>query len=67
MGYGPSLEDAYRIVGICTGKVLKGARPSDLPVQLQTKVDFFVNLQTAKTFGIDLPPPLLALADEVIE
>ena len=67
MSYGPSLEDAYRIVGIYTGKVLKGTRPSDLPVQLQTKIDFFINFRTAKTLGLDLAPSLLARADEVIE
>ena len=67
MSYGPSLADAYRIVGEYAGRVLKGARPADLPVQRQTKVDFFVNLKTAKALGITFPLPLLGRADEVIE
>jgi len=52
MSYGPSLADAYRIVGEYAGRVLKGVRPADLPVQQQTKVDFSVNLKTAKALGI---------------
>jgi putative ABC transport system substrate-binding protein len=67
MSYGPSLIEAYRIVGVYTGRVLKGERPADLPVQLQSKIDFTINLRTAKTLGITLPLPLLGRADEVIE
>ena len=59
MSYGPGLADAYRIVGDYTGRVLKGAQPSDLPVQLQTKVDFTVNLRAAKELGVSVPLPLL--------
>jgi ABC-type uncharacterized transport system substrate-binding protein len=67
MSYGPSLPDAYRIVGEYTGRVLKGAQPADLPVQQQSKVDLIVNLKTAKTLGITIPLPLFGRADEVIE
>jgi putative tryptophan/tyrosine transport system substrate-binding protein len=67
MSYGPGLADAYRIVGEYTGRVLRGAQPGDLPVQLQTKVDLVVNLKAAKDLGLTLPLPLLARADEVIE
>ena len=67
MSYGPSLSDAYRIVGEYTGRVLKGAQPADLPVQQQSKVDLIVNLKTAKALGITIPLPLLGRADEIIE
>jgi ABC-type uncharacterized transport system substrate-binding protein len=67
MSYGTDPADAYRQVGVNTGRVLNGAQPSDLPVQQSVKVRMVVNLKTAKTLGITLPLPLLARADEVIE
>ena len=65
--YGPDLIEVYRLGGSYTGKVLNGAKPADLPVQLPTKFDFAVNLKTAKALGLSIPQILLATADEVIE
>ena len=67
LSYGTDFREAYRLAGNYTGRVLKGDKPTDLPVQQATKVELYINLKTAKTLGINIPNTVIGRADELIE
>jgi putative ABC transport system substrate-binding protein len=67
MSYGPNLASAYRVAGVYAGRILKGTKPSELPIEAPTAFEFLINLKTAKRLGLVIPPGLLAIVDETVE
>jgi putative ABC transport system substrate-binding protein len=67
LAYGPSLPDLYRLIAVYVDRILRGAKPSELPVEQVRKLDLVINLKTARAFGLTIPPSLLLRADQVIE
>ena len=67
MSYGTNIADIHRLCGIYAGRILKGEKPANLPVQQATKVEMFINLKTARALGIDIPLPLSGRADQIFE